>query len=136
MGSYILENDLHVFGFEVKTFPSGIEDVFNTLMKLLPDGNARSYYGVSYVNNDGKIIYHAVTGETFKGEAQAYPCETSVIKKGEYLTETVNDWRRKLDFIKDVFHEMMKDPRVDHSAKCVEWYKTDDEMLCMVKTKK
>ena len=34
---------------------------------------------------------------------------------------------------KDVFHEIMQDERADHTKPAVEWYKNDDDMLCMVK---
>jgi hypothetical protein len=32
-----------------------------------------------------------------------------------------------------VFHEIMRDGRVDKTKPCVEWYKNDDEMMCMIK---
>ena len=41
---------------------------------------------------------------------------------------------KKTDSIKDVFGEMMKDSRVDKTKWAVEWYKNDDEMMCMLKT--
>ena len=46
----------------------------------------------------------------------------------------VRDWRKKTGCIKDVFHEMMQDNRFDGSKPCIEWYKNDEEMLCMLKT--
>ena len=42
-------------------------------------------------------------------------------------------WRTKTDCIKDIFHEIMQDERAGHTKPAVEWYKNDDEMMCMVK---
>jgi hypothetical protein len=53
--------------------------------------------------------------------------------KGEYLMETVYDWYKKTDSLKDVFHILMQHSRVDKTKPCVEWYKNNDEMMCMVK---
>ncbi len=44
---YTLINTIHVLGVPVTTFPHGIGDVFESLMRLLPDGSKRSYYGIS-----------------------------------------------------------------------------------------
>jgi hypothetical protein len=55
------------------------------------------------------------------------------IEKGAYLAATVYDWMSKTDSIKDVFDALMKDKRVAMGVPCVEWYKSDDEMVCMMK---
>jgi hypothetical protein len=135
MEKYNLKKELKVFGLQVKTFPLGIKEAFGNLMKLLPDGSNRPYYGVSYMKEDGSIIYNAAAEEKYEGEAEKYNLERYIIEGGEYLTETINDWQAKTDSIKDVFHEMMQDNRVDKKKPVVEWYKTDEEMMCMVKTK-
>ena len=135
MEKYYLNNDLKVFGTQVKTFPEGIGAAFEALIKMLPDGPERQYYGISYMTKDGEIIYKATVLEKYEGEAKKYHCEISVIEKGEYLTEVIHDWRKKTDCIKDVFHDMMQDSRIDKSKPCVEWYKNSDEMFCMVKLK-
>jgi hypothetical protein len=84
---------------------------------------------------NGAIQYSAVAEELTTGEAEKYHCEKFIISKGEYLTTTLKNWQTKTDKIKDVFHEMMSDNRVDKSKPCIEWYKNEQEMLRMVRFK-
>ena len=134
MEKYVFENDVKVFGTEVKTFPAGIDGAFDELIIETGDGaGMRNYYGISSMKNDGKMIYKAVTEECYEGEAAKHNYEESIIEKGEYLFELLKDWRSKTACIKDIFYAMMKDDRVDKTKPCVEWYKNDEEMYCMVK---
>src|SRR5262249_44828554 len=133
METYILKNDLKVFGKEVTTFPLGIKEAFGVLLDMIPDGFKRSYYGLSYIDETEKIIYMAAAEEKYQGEAEKYNCEQYTIEKGEYLAVPIHDWLKKVDCIKDVFHEMMEDDRADKTKSVVEWYKTETEMLCLVK---
>jgi len=130
--TYHQQDGLEVFGHPVKTFPQGIGDAFGALMKMIPDGNKRSYYGLSKIDTGGNVLYLAAAEEKFPGEAEKYGCERYSIPKGDYLAVTVHDWRTRTDCIKDVFHEMMQDQRADNSKLCVEWYYGDNEMLRML----
>jgi predicted transcriptional regulator YdeE len=135
MEKYNLADDVIVFGFQVKTFPSGIGEAFDELIKNTGDcAGERRYYGISEFKN-GKMIYYAAAEEKAKGEAEKYGYERLKIEKGEYLTSTVFGWRKKTDHIKDVFSEIIKDPHVNKMKPAIEWYKNDTEMMCLVKTK-
>ena len=112
MEKYNLQNDMKVFGVQVKTFPNGIGEAFDALVKMLPGGFDRSYYGISYMSNDGAMVYIAAAIEKEEGEAEKYNCERYTIEKGEYLAITVNDWRSKTDCIKDVFYVLIKPGRL------------------------
>ncbi len=134
MEKYELKDNVKVFGIQVKTFPYGIEQAFDALFKMLPaESRMRSYCGISKFGKDGSILYYAAAEEIFNGEAEKYSCDRFIIEKGEYLTETIYDWYKKTDCIKDVFHILMQDTRIDKTKPCVEWYKSNDEMICMVK---
>ena len=134
MEKLIFENDVKVFGIEVNTFPAGISNAFDELIKATGDAaGERNYYGVSSMNKDGKMLYKAVAEEKFDGEATVFNYEKSTIEKAEYLYEVLKQWRGKTACIKDYFHLMMQDENVDKTKPCVEWYKNDEEMLCMVK---
>ena len=135
MKTYNINKDIDAFGFQVKTFPEGIGEAFDSLIEMVPEGLNRSYYGISYMTPDNKVVYIAAVEEKNKGEAEKNKCQRYIIEKGKYLTVTVLDWRQKTDTIKDVFHEMMKEENLDKTKPCVEWYKNDDEMLCMLKVK-
>lgn len=132
MDQYNLQENLHVFGMKVDTFPLGIGEAFETLVKKLEEGYNRSYFGISWFETDGTITYIAAAEEKFEGEALTYQCEKYIIEKGTYLAITVQDWRKKTNCIKDVFHEIMQDSRTNGGL-CIEWYKDDDEMFCMIK---
>ena len=127
-----LPNDITIFGTQVKTFPLGIGDAFDKLVKMIPGGFNRSYYGISYMEN-GKMVYYAAAEELNPGEAEKYSCKRMTIEKGEYLAETLHDWRSKTDQVKDVFEQLVADKRTDKTKPAVEWYKDESEMLCMVR---
>jgi hypothetical protein len=135
MKTYNLKNDLKVFGVQVKNFPGGVAEAFDRLTKLFPEDDKRSYYGIFEMDKNGRMHYYATAEELHAGEAEKHNCERYVIEKGEYLTETLEDWQKKTECIKDVFQEMMPDKRVDKMKPGVEWYKSGTEMLCMLKTK-
>lgn len=133
MEKYRIQNDLKAFGLQVHTFPNQIGDAFALLAKTINDGFNRGYYGISYFSSSGKIIYKAAAEEKFAGEPKKYNLEEYIIERGDYLMAPVKDWRKKMDCIKDVFNEIMQDKRCDETKPCVEWYKDDNEMLCMIK---
>ncbi|MBA2423108.1 MAG: transcriptional regulator [Chitinophagales bacterium] len=132
MEKFILEKDLKVFGVEVENFPEGIGDAFDKLVNMISGEVDRSYFGISITTDKG-FSYKAVAEEKYDGETENYNCDRYIIEKGEYLSVTLNDWRKKTDSIKDIFHEMFHNAVIDKTKPCVEWYKNDDEMLCMVR---
>ena len=85
METYDLKKDLKVFGKEVKTFPLGVKEAFSALLDMIPEGFKRSYFGLSYMDDKGKIVYIATVEEKDKGEAEKYNCERYTVEKGEYL---------------------------------------------------
>jgi predicted transcriptional regulator YdeE len=132
MEKYQIKDDIKVFGLEVKTFPNRIGDTFDALVKLVPDGFARHYYGICYPDSNNHIVYLATAVEKEFGEAEKFNCSRYTIAKGEYAVETVLDWRGKTDSIKDVFERMMKSIPNGSAGPIVEWYKNDWEMVCMI----
>jgi hypothetical protein len=133
MEGYYLEHDLKVFGRQVKTFPDGITEAFDELIKILPQGDVRPYYGISECTKEG-IVNIAAAHETFKGEGAQLGYKNYLVEKGEYITQTVFDWHNKTHSIKNVFEEMFTDARADRAKPCIEIYKNDDELICMVRT--
>ena len=128
-----IENDLIVFGRQVKTFPLGISEAFDELVNTLPDGANRSYYGISYLDKNGGVVYIAAAEEKLKGEAELHGYEAYKIDKGEYRAVMIKNWRPKTNMIKDVFEDILSDYPPDAPVPCVEWYKNDEEMFCMVR---
>jgi hypothetical protein len=133
MKKFKLDEDLTVFGVCVENFPVGVGEAFDRLVKEIPEGFARPYYGISWIGEDGKIVYYATALEKQEGEAEQYNCERHVIEKGDYLAVAVQDWRQKTHTIKDVFAGMLQGGCTGRERPCVEWYKNNDEMLCMLR---
>jgi hypothetical protein len=139
MELYKQTEDIDVIGIHVTTFPNGIKEAFGSLMKTL--GNDRAYYGISWMDENKNVQYYAMAEAISKDEGKQYNYELLTIEKGEYQAETIHNWMSKTDRIKDVFHDLMvnnktdkNDPCPDKNRPCIEWYKSDEEMLCMVKT--
>ena len=133
MEKFKIPEDITTFGARVKTFPTGVGEMFDKLSKELEKGVNRPWYGISWMDNKGNVVYYANSAELFPGEAEKYKYETLVIEKGEYYSEPVKNWRSNIECIKDVFHDMMKSEKTDNRKPCIEWYKSDDEMLCLIK---
>jgi len=133
MEKIILDNDINVFGTQVKTFPTGIGEAFDKLVKMLPGGFDRSFYGISFMEPGGKMVYIAAAEEREPGEAEKYNCEKFVVEKGSYTAEKITWWRQQTNCIKDAFHRIMQEKNVDAAKPAVEWYKSEEEMFCMVK---
>jgi len=132
MEKHNIPQDIKVFGSRVETFPDGIGEAFDKLIKMLPSDNERPYYGISECTKEG-IIYKAAALETYNGEAEDYDCEIFTIEKGDYFTQTVTNWRSKTASMKQVFEDMFRDELSDRSSPCIEVYNNENEMVCMVK---
>lgn len=132
MDTYTLMKPVTLIGFHVNNFPQGVQAAFSKLMEQFDKQGQHSYYGLSHMDEKGKIYYYAATEQSQTGEEKEYGYEKYTIPKGEYLSETLVDWLSKTDCIKDIFHEMMQDPRADLTKQCIEWYKNDKEMICLM----
>lgn len=131
MEKYNLRNDVKVFCTTARSFPDGIQEAFMKIEQLLP-GDNRTFYGISYKNTEGEIVFKAAISENFEGESKRYDFETFIIPKGEYLAETIN-WRENPEMIAKTFQQLLADPRLDKNFPRVEWYKNNDEVVCMVR---
>ncbi len=128
--------DIKTFGKVAPTFPSGIGDAFEELIKKTGDKpGERDYYGISEFKN-GKMNYYAVAAERSEAEGEESGYETFIISKGDYLVRELPDWQKNTHCIKDIFMEMMQDNSVDKEKPAIEWYKNEYDMLCMLSIKK
>jgi hypothetical protein len=133
--NFILDSDVKVFCATAKTFPHGIVEAFKTLENLDPSICERPFYGISFQDDGGKIVYKAAVAEEFEGEGSKYGCETFVIRKGKYLAITLFDFMENIDVIPKAFQKLLADPGMDTNFPCVEWYKSSREVLCMVRVR-
>ncbi|MPR33906.1 transcriptional regulator [Salmonirosea aquatica] len=114
------------------SFPEGVMQAHQKLHSLLPSVEGRNFYGISRPSDSKEIIYRAAVEEAYTGEAEKYGCEAFTIKKGDYLSETLTNWREDEKQIGETFQKLLADPRLDPEGYCLEVYVSDDEMRCMV----
>lgn len=131
MTLYSLPADISLIGQHVTTFPNGIKEVFDSILETF--GSNRTCYGISWMDENETIQYYAMVNELVKGEGESNLFKTLTIPAGEYKTETVQEWLSKTSSIKDVFHELMGNGQPNENNPCIEWYQSDDVMVCMVK---
>ncbi len=129
----ILGRDLRVFYKEVKNFPEGVAATFHALENLHPSICERTFFGISHEQKNRMPVYWAAVEERYQGEGAYYGCETFVIARGIYLTETIPDFMQNIASIPNALCVLMSDPRRDLNFPCVEWYKNGREMTCMIK---
>ena len=134
MEVYELKKDMKVFCVQARSFPNDIKDAFGTLINKLPAIEGRTFFGISYEGKNHKMIYNAAVLETFDGEGKKYGCDSYVIKKGKYLSETLKNWKRNEASIGQTFKKMSEE-RNDVTFPCVEWYQGED-VRCMVKIRR
>jgi hypothetical protein len=129
-----LENDIKVFYVTAKTFPEGIAEATRDLHALFPFSPERKIFGLSRPENNDKIVYRAAAEELQPGEAEKFNCETLLIKKGNYISLDINDFRKDIMSIDRAFKQLLKHPNLDPQGFCVEWYASDKEAVrCMIR---
>lgn len=132
-----LKDNINVFYVRAESFPGGIKAAHEKLHSLLPSalssGEGRRFFGISYPNRTDSIIYKAAVEELYNGEAEKYGCETFIIKKGDYISETLNDWQKDEGQVERTFKKLLTDPRIDKNGYCLEMYLNGKDMVCMVK---
>jgi hypothetical protein len=136
MDKFTLKEDVKVFCVTATSFPQGISAAHEKLHALLPSDAGRKFYGISYPESLGKIIYKAAVQQQYEGEAEKLGCESFVIKKGEYISQVITDYANDLQRIGEIFQTMLADPRIDPNGCCVEDYLNDRDMRCMIRLDK
>lgn len=130
MELYKLKHEVKVICVEAASFPGGIKAAFEKLNKVVPEIKKRDLFGISKPEH-GMIRYRAAASENFSGEASKLGHPTFIIKKGNYLGETLMNWQENEMMIMSIFNRLVADKRLDGSAHCIEWYKSEKELLCL-----
>lgn len=133
MQTFNLREDIDIFGYVVKDFPAGVGKAFDQLMEMLPENSDRAYYGISYMDERGKVVYIAAVEDRNDGMSEQHNCQKFTIPKGRYIAHEINNWMQDTERIREIFQAMIEEPGVDLTKPCIEWYKNDIEMVCMMK---
>jgi hypothetical protein len=128
-----LMDDTRVFYIKADSFPLGIKAAHEKLHSLLPSTGGRRFFGISYPDITGNIIYKAAAEEIYNGEAEKYGLDTFIIKKGDYISKTLRDWQNDEGQVERTFKKLLADPRRDNNGYCLEIYPNDTDIVCMVK---
>ena len=132
MEIFILTETFKLICTQVHTFPQGIGEAFDELYNNLSSPDKRHYFGLSWMDEQGKIVYKVAAEKLENDPLTDNNYETAVLPASEYLVLRLKNWQEHLDDIKTMFGQLLEDPRTDKTFPCVEWYRNDDEMWCMM----
>jgi hypothetical protein len=132
MQKYELVNDIEVMYVPAQSFPEGILAAFEKLESKLASTGDRTFFGLSWPDKNGNIMYKAAAGEKYSGEGKKFELDHFSIRKGSYISEMVKDYKKNISRIGIIFQQLLLHPGLDTNSYCLEWYKGDD-VLCLVK---
>ena len=135
MENFILENDIKVLYVKADSFPAGILPAHQKLHGLIPFTTDRKYFGISFPDKTGIILYKASAEELYAGEAEKLHLQTFVIRKGTYSSLILHNYREAIAGISKAFDQLLQNPDIDPQGACVEWYISENDMRCMVTLK-
>ncbi len=133
MVNYHLEADIKAMYIEADSFPDGVLKAHQQLHGLVQRTQNRKYFGISYPDRDGNILYKAGAEEIAAGEAEELSLKTFVIRKGEYISIDIPDFMENIAAIGNAFGELISHPGIDPNGACIEWYLDDNNVKCMVR---
>jgi predicted transcriptional regulator YdeE len=136
METFDLENDFIVFCNKAQSFPEGVLLAHQTLHKLVEYNPRRNYFGISYPQQGGEIIYFAAAEEIEENELQKHQLTPLTIAKGSYIYIDIIDFMNDIPAIGQAFQRLIQHPYIDPNGQCIEWYKEQNKCRCMVKLKK
>lgn len=133
MQQYKLDKDLLLVYITADSFPDGVLAAHKKLHGLIPFSTQRKYFGISYPDANGAIIYKAAAEELTEGEAAEKDLETWLLKAGTYSTITIKNYMDDLPAIGAAFKTLLTHPKLDPNGACIEWYLSKKDVQCMVR---
>jgi hypothetical protein len=129
---YFIDKDRKVLCTTAASFPQGVEMAHKKLHSLFPATERRTFYGISYSDKSGNIIYKAAADQLNEGEATQLNLEAFIIRKGNYTSEILKDWRKDETSVGKTFRKLLSDQRIDKKGYCLEIYLNENDMRCLV----
>lgn len=134
MENHKIEKDISIFYVNAESFPDGILDAFEKLHIHFPFSSERRFFGLSRQENGKEIVYKAAAEVKSQDEVQKYKFDTMIIPKGNYLAETIYNFKENIPLMGTTFDELLKQPNLHPGAYCVEWYLPNDEdVVCLIR---
>lgn len=132
METYQIEKDISVICIKAETFPAGIMAAHQQLHEITDNDAERKYFGISYPERPGHIIYKAAASEKYEGESVKLNCENFIIRKGNYKSIFIKDFMNNIPAIGNAFQQLLHEPNIDPGGYCLEMYEGENDVRCMV----
>lgn len=127
-----IDQDMTVYCLTAVSFPAGLKDVYDTLHSLYAPGNGRTYFGISYPDGKGSLVYKAAVKLNDSDTPPAAPFEPFTIRRGNYVSEDIVNFMSDVSAIGRTFQQMIKEPGIDPNGYCLEMYLNPTDVRCMV----
>ncbi|NBA86482.1 transcriptional regulator [Emticicia sp. CRIBPO] len=127
------EEDITIMYKTAGSFPEGVMAAHEALHAFVPFSTDRKYYGVSRPENGYSIVYRAAAEELSPGEAASLQLDTLVLKKGRYISLTIEDFMKDVQSVGRAFRELLEQPGIDPQGYCVELYYNEKDVKCMIR---
>jgi hypothetical protein len=117
---------MYVAGRKGAPFGQQAIEAFDQLEAKLPSLKGRKFYGAM---SGGE--YRACVALDQNLEASPLPYPTWTIPGGKYIRRRIRNWEKNLHLIGDTFEELSERPDFDSSRPCIEYYRSQKELLLM-----
>lgn len=135
METYTIPQDINAVYVQASSFPKGVMAAHKAVHAKVGEGVGRRFFGISWANKKGEIIYKAAANELHAGEASQLGLPVFTIRKGNYIGELLTDWRKQEGKIGSIFQELLRQPGVAPDGYCLEEYINDTDVRLMVTLK-
>jgi hypothetical protein len=132
MEKFVLEKDIPVMYLTADSFPDGIMAAHHIMHAILASRD-RIFFGISYPDRKGNIIYKAGAELHSEQEASALALETCILPKGVYNSIFIKDYFKNPSAISGIFQQLLSSPNLDPQGACVEMYVGERDVRCMVR---
>lgn len=134
MEKFVIEKDIPVMYVTADSFPDGIMAAHHTIHAIMTSPD-RVFFGISFPDKNGVIAYKAGVERFSEEEALTLELETYIIRKGNYESVFLKEYYKKPERIAEAFQQLLTSPDLDPKGACVEMYKGEKDVRCMVKLK-
>ena len=135
MNNYTIDEDITLMYVTAASFPDGIMAAFQQLQSKASYTAETIYYGISFPDKNGSIIYKAAAEAKNQEEAAEAGLETFIVKKGTYACILVQDFMKHTAAVGEAFQQLLKHPQLDPQGFCLEMYRNKTDVQCMVPLK-
>lgn len=128
-----IDNDITVYCLTASSFPAGVKTVYDKLHELFPPENGRTYFGISWPDGKGSLVYKAAVKLNEMDTPPGAPFESFTIRKGDYFSEDITNFMSDVTGIGRLFQQMIQQPGIDPNGYCLEMYLNPTDVRCMVR---